>query len=62
MAEKHLKKCSIYLILREMQIKLTLRFHLIPVRIAKIEISGYSRCGEDVEKEEHSSIVGGIAN
>jgi hypothetical protein len=44
MAEKHLKKCSTSLITREMQIKTTLRFHLTPVRMAKIKISGDSRC------------------
>ena len=44
MAEKHLNKCSTSLIIREMQIKTTLRFHLTPVRMAKIKISGDSRC------------------
>jgi hypothetical protein len=43
MAEKHLKKCSTPLIIREMQIKTMLRFHLTPVRIAKIKNSGDSR-------------------
>jgi hypothetical protein len=50
MAKKHLKKCSTSLVIREMQIKTTLGFHLTPVRIAKIKNSGDSRywggCGE----------------
>jgi hypothetical protein len=44
MAEKHLKRCSASLIIREMQIKATLRFHLTPVRMAKIKNSADSRC------------------
>ena len=41
---KHLKKCSTSLVIKEMQIKMTLRFHLTTVRMAKIKNSGYSRC------------------
>jgi hypothetical protein len=43
MAEKHLKKCSTSLIIREMQIKTTLRFYLTPLRMTKIKNSGDSR-------------------
>jgi hypothetical protein len=45
-AKKHLKKCSTSLVIREMQIKRTLKFYLMPVRMAKIENSGDSRCWE----------------
>jgi hypothetical protein len=41
MTEKHLKKYS--LVIREMQIKTILRFHLTPVRMAKIKNPGGSR-------------------
>ena len=44
MAEKHLRKCSTSLAIREMQIKTTLRFYLTPVRLAKIQNSDDSRC------------------
>jgi hypothetical protein len=44
MADKHLKKCSTFLIIREMQIKTIQRFHFTPVRMAKIKNFGDSRC------------------
>jgi hypothetical protein len=44
MAEKHLSQCSTSLIIRETEIKTTLRFYLTPIRMAKFKISGDSRC------------------
>jgi hypothetical protein len=44
MAKKHLKKCSILLVVREMQIKMTLRFFLKPIKMARMKNSNDSTC------------------
>ena len=43
-ANKHMKKCSSSLVIREMQIRTTLRYHFTPVRKVIIKKSGDNRC------------------
>ena len=58
MIDRHMKRCSTSLI-RKLQIKTTMRYHLSLVRIAIIKST---RFGEDVEEREPSGTIGGNAD
>ena len=57
LANKHMKRYSTSFIIREMQIKTTMRYHLIPVRMAIIKNLQTINAGEGVKKRESSCTV-----
>ena len=61
MANKHMKRYSTSFIIREIQIKTTMRYHFMPVRMAVIQSLQAINAGEGVEKTERFYTVGGKA-
>ena len=62
MANNHMNRCSLSYVIREMQIKKTIRYHHIPMRMAKIwNTDKTTNAGKDVEQEKLSHIAGGNA-
>jgi hypothetical protein len=49
MSEKNLKKCSISIVIRE--IKMALRFYLMPIRMVKIKTQVRADAGKYLKKE-----------
>jgi preprotein translocase subunit SecD len=60
-AKKHLRKFSPSVVIKERQIKTTLRFHLTPVRTATIKNTTNNRCWQGVRKKQPSPNASGNA-
>ena len=50
--QREIKGCSASLVIREMEIKTTMRYHFTPVRMTIINKSTNNKCWEVVEKRE----------
>ena len=62
MANKHMKRCPTSLIIREMKIKMIVRYHVMLVRMAASKKSTNNKCLKGVKKKEPSYTVDENAN
>ena len=60
--KKHMKRCSTSLIIREMQIKMIMKYHLTPARMTSLKSGQIVNAGEGMEKKGPSNTTGGNVN
>ena len=60
--QKHMKRCSTWLIIREMQIKIISKYHFTPVRMAIIKKSTNNKSWRGCSENELSCTVDRDAN
>jgi hypothetical protein len=59
MAKKHMKKCSRSMVIEEIQMKTTLRFHLTPASMTIIKTQTTTNVEEDMgERTPYTLLVG----
>lgn len=59
LANKHMKGCTISLIIKEIQTKTTMRYHFMPSRLSKIKNTENNNCWLDLGQLELSYIAAG---